>query len=208
VICPDGQFCGNLVQPPAQEYFALQVLEIGSMVRPSRLGTRGVSRSSRNARRDAMDATACWTNAALGYGEVLFFTHWGRGCGGHPAFPAPSIFDEGGLPWLGRKAPRDRPCMSGSAASDAMTCNIQSARAMTHRKPYDCSRTGSRDRFIGSAVALALARPQNTCANDDDHINWNGTAHDCVMRIFRCSTRRRIAQISCRCVGLVAVRQA
>jgi hypothetical protein len=25
-----------------------------------------------------------------------FFTHGGHGCGSHPAFPAPSVFDEGG----------------------------------------------------------------------------------------------------------------
>ena len=56
VICPSGQFCGNLVQPSAEKFFALLILEIGSMVHLSRLGTRGGSRSSRNARRDAMDA--------------------------------------------------------------------------------------------------------------------------------------------------------
>ena len=46
VICPSGQFGGNLVQPLAKKFFALPILEIGSMVDASRLGARGVSRSS------------------------------------------------------------------------------------------------------------------------------------------------------------------
>jgi hypothetical protein len=42
-----------------------------------------------------------------------FFMHADHGCSPHPAFPAPSVFDEGGLmEKLGRHAPRDSEVMS------------------------------------------------------------------------------------------------
>jgi hypothetical protein len=69
---PVGRPRENPVQPFRKKYFALLIPEIRSMVSASRLGKRAYALSSRNVRRDAMDATARETNAG---GEVVWSRH-------------------------------------------------------------------------------------------------------------------------------------
>ncbi len=71
---------------------------------------------------------------------VLFCCTGGRGCGGHPAFPAPSVFrrDEFDVN-LGRIAPRDVACVSllviaseakqSRAATETLDCFVASLRS-------------------------------------------------------------------------------
>ena len=55
---PVGSPRKNPVKHVRQKYFCFTELRIMVIVHPSRLGMRGVSRSSRHARRDAVDALA------------------------------------------------------------------------------------------------------------------------------------------------------
>ena len=64
LICP--------VQSRAQKHFAFHRAQFDGLSRHPGLATRGVSRSSRNVRRDAMDVWARATNAACANGEVVW----------------------------------------------------------------------------------------------------------------------------------------
>jgi len=60
------------VQSCAQKHFAFHQAQIGGLSRHPGLATRGVSRSSRHVRRDAVDASARETSAAGADGEVVW----------------------------------------------------------------------------------------------------------------------------------------
>ena len=62
----------NRVKPRNQKYFAFADGQITGLNRPVSPDKRGGSRSSRNARRDAVDAEALLTNGAEAYGEVVW----------------------------------------------------------------------------------------------------------------------------------------
>src|SRR5215469_18098702 len=62
-----------VVQWYAQKHFAFHRPQIGGYSRHPGFATRGVSRSSRHVRRDAVDAMAHKTNAAIADGEVVWF---------------------------------------------------------------------------------------------------------------------------------------
>jgi hypothetical protein len=66
---------------------------------------------------------------------VLFLMHGGRGCGGHPAFPAPSVF--GGQEILA-KLGRD-----GAARMRKHVSPIFVMRNSKHRRPGQASRSGA-----------------------------------------------------------------
>ena len=55
---PDGSSPQNPVKPSGEKYFCFTEHGIAAIIHPSRLGMRGVSRSSRHAKRDAVDVLA------------------------------------------------------------------------------------------------------------------------------------------------------
>jgi hypothetical protein len=66
LICPTDGAAIILSSSRWKKYFCFSEHRITGIVFPSRLGTRGVSRSSRNARRDAMDAMVSAHNLLRG----------------------------------------------------------------------------------------------------------------------------------------------
>jgi hypothetical protein len=60
------------VKPKNQKYFAFAVRQISGLNLPVSPGKRGGSRSSRNARWDAVDVDVPTTNGTEAYGEVVW----------------------------------------------------------------------------------------------------------------------------------------
>jgi hypothetical protein len=74
-ICPSGKsllIFRNRVKPENEKYSAFAVGQISGMNPPVSPDKRGGSRSSRNARWDAVDADAPLTNGAEAYGEDVW----------------------------------------------------------------------------------------------------------------------------------------
>jgi hypothetical protein len=73
--CPTGKslrIFRNSVKPKNQKYSAFAVGQISDLILPVSPDKRGGSRSSRNARWDAVDVDVSLTNGTETYGEVVW----------------------------------------------------------------------------------------------------------------------------------------
>src|SRR5262249_7403459 len=79
LLCPTGTACQKPVNPSAQKYSCFQKYQITRTFHPFRFGRRGVSPTSRNVKRNAMDAAAAQGEATLTRSRRAF-----GGCGFKP----------------------------------------------------------------------------------------------------------------------------